>query len=77
MSPEEVEALLKGPRPMTVDRPGLWEFTHHDGHTEQIRVKVVDLDHDWKVLEPTGTEWPDMTLREMELSGAFTRYLGP
>ncbi len=62
---------------MQVDRPGLWEFSHNDGHKEQIRIKVADLDYDWKVLEPVGCEWPDMTLMEMEMEGTFTQYLGP
>lgn len=63
--------------PRAPDRPGLWEFRHEDGHTEEIR--IVEREHmitGEKALFPV-TDMPDVDLEEMLLAGRFTRYLGP
>jgi len=62
---------------MRPDRPGLWEFQHEDGHTEIIRLRLLDNMMDGLADLRPVTDWPDVDLEEMMLVGRFTRWVGP
>jgi hypothetical protein len=72
MNPEEFE--IQHPRLL---RAGLWEFTHKDGHAEEIRLVEREDPMTYRMYLAPVTDMPTVEIEEMLVVGRFTRYLGP
>jgi hypothetical protein len=58
-------------------QPGLWEFRHEDGRTEQIRLREREDAWTGKMELYAVADFPDVHVDEMHQAGRFVRYLGP